>query len=59
MSNPNPTNEKPVNKPKDGTEPLPREGRRQVIVDILAIAVVDLLLEQRSETPLVSRQISS
>ncbi|MCC6748839.1 MAG: hypothetical protein IT371_14365 [Deltaproteobacteria bacterium] len=37
-----------MTKPGDGTKPLAREARRQVVVDVLAIAVVDLLLEARA-----------
>jgi hypothetical protein len=48
VSNAKPTNETPVAEATDGTKPLPREDRRQVVVDVLAIAVVDLLLEERS-----------
>jgi hypothetical protein len=48
MSNAKPTNETPVAEATDGTKPLPREDRRQVVVDVLAIAVVDLLIEERS-----------
>jgi hypothetical protein len=48
MSNAKPANEKPVAEATDGTKPLPREDRRQVVIDVLAIAVVDLLLEERS-----------
>ena len=48
MSNAKPTNETPVAEATDGTKPLPREARRQVVVDVLAIAVVDLLLDERS-----------
>ena len=48
MSNAKPTNEPPVAEATDGTKPLPRENRRQVVVEVLAIAVVDLLLEERS-----------
>jgi hypothetical protein len=48
VSHPNPHEEKPVADPQDSTIPLPCEARRQVVVDLLAIAVVDLLLEERS-----------
>lgn len=40
------TNDKPA-PVGDGTKPLSREERRQVIVEVLAIAVVDLLLAER------------
>jgi hypothetical protein len=39
------TNDKPA-PVGDGTKPLPREQRRQVVVEVLAIAVVDLLLAE-------------
>ena len=48
MSNAKPTKETPVAEATDGTKPLPREDRRQVVIDVLAIAVVDLLLDERS-----------
>jgi hypothetical protein len=32
----------------DGLLSLPREPRRQVVVDVLASALIDLLLEERS-----------
>jgi hypothetical protein len=48
VSNAKPTNEEPIAETTAGTKPLPREDRRQVVVDVLAIAVVDLLLEERS-----------
>ena len=41
------TNDRPAAPVGDGTKPLPREERRQVIVEVLAIAVVDLLLAER------------
>ena len=41
------TNEKPAAPVGDGTKPLPHEERRQVVIDVLAIAVVDLLLAER------------
>lgn len=44
MSDAKPTNEKPAGRAK----PLPRENRRQVVVEVLATAVVELLLEERS-----------
>lgn len=31
-----------------GADPLPREAKRQAVVEVLAVAVVDLLLEERS-----------
>ena len=31
-----------------GAEPSPREPRRQVVIDVLANALIDLLLEERS-----------
>jgi len=40
------TNEKPA-APGDGSKPLHREQRRQVIAEVLATAVVDLLLAER------------
>jgi len=40
------TNEKPA-APGDGSKPLHREDPRQVVIDVLAIAVVDLLLAER------------
>ncbi len=43
-----PANQKPALEPSSATKPLPREARRQVVVDVLAIAVVDILLEERS-----------
>ena len=46
MSNAPLTNEKPA-APGDGSKPLRREDRRQVVIDVLAIAVVDLLLAER------------
>jgi hypothetical protein len=46
MSNAKPTNEKPAAEATDGTTPLPREARRQVVVAVLATAVIDLLLEE-------------
>lgn len=47
MSNAPLTNENPAATIGDGTKPLPREDRRQVVIDVLAIAVVDLLLAER------------
>jgi len=40
------TNDKPA-PVCDGSKPLPREQRRQVIAEVLATAVVDLLLAER------------
>jgi hypothetical protein len=40
------TNDKPA-PVGDGTKPLPREQRRQVIVEVLAIAVIDFLVAER------------
>ena len=41
------TNDKPAAPVNDETKPLPRTKRRQLIIDVLAIAVVDLLLAER------------
>ncbi len=47
MSGEQPATRRPISKPGEGDKPLPREARRQVVVDVLAIAVVDLLLDAR------------
>ena len=46
MSDAKPTNEKPIAETTDGTTPLPREARRQIVIDVLATAVIDLLLAE-------------
>jgi len=36
----------PAAEPADGSIPLPREARRQIVIDVLAAAVIDLLLAE-------------
>jgi hypothetical protein len=42
------TNEKPANSPADCVEASACESQRQVVVDVLATAIVDLLLEKHA-----------
>ena len=44
-----PTNENPVAETTDGSIPLPREARRQIVIDVLATAVIDLLLAEHEQ----------
>jgi len=48
VQNAEPTDDKTIVENNAGADPLPREAQRQIVVEVLAIAVVDLLLEERS-----------
>ena len=48
MLNSDSTDIKPGAEFQDGVQPLPSESSRQIIIDILATAIVDILLVEKS-----------
>jgi hypothetical protein len=48
MPNAEHTNEDSRSESSGGANPLPPDDRREVVIDVLASALIDLLLEERS-----------